>query len=262
MGGDLVVPAGGGETITSREAREVVLLAAWDGLAMTWSRYGPGERGPDPHVHLHHADAFYVLEGELAFALGPDGERARLGAGGFAAIPPNVIHSFANEGDADARFLNFHSPDGGFAEFMRAARDGDDLGFDSVDPPADGGEPAATAVIDGKGEGERLVAGNRVALLKGVLPEICLSEFAIEGRFAGPDLHRHEDEVDSFYVLEGELEVTAGEELHTAGPGTLASFPPGTWHRFGHPGEGRVRFLNVHTPASGFDEFLRRVSAP
>jgi len=136
-----------GETITEREAREVILLVARDELSVTWSRYGPGERGPDPHVHREHTDSFYVLEGELAFTLGPEREQVTAPAGCFVAVPPNLVHSFVNDGGTDARFLNVHTPDGGFAAFMRGRRDGRDVSFDSFDPPADGGRPAAEATV-------------------------------------------------------------------------------------------------------------------
>jgi quercetin dioxygenase-like cupin family protein len=257
---DVIVGPGDGEMITSTPQREVVLLAAREKLSMTRSRYAPGERGPDPHVHRNHTDSFYVLQGELTFALGPQGDSARVPAGGFVAVPPNLIHSFVNTGSVDAQFLNFHSPDGGFAAFMRAARNGEELRFDSFDPPVDGGQPPSAAIVAGPGDGERLVSQNRVSLLKGVLPDICLAEFVLEGQFAGPDPHEHEAEVDSFYLLEGELEVAVEGSVHTVGPGTLASAPPGVRHTFGHRGVGQARFLNVHTPDGGFGDFLRRVS--
>jgi quercetin dioxygenase-like cupin family protein len=57
-------------------------------------------RWPDPHVHREHTDAFYVLEGELTFAVGPAAERIGVAAGGFVAVPPGVVHSFANESGA------------------------------------------------------------------------------------------------------------------------------------------------------------------
>ena len=136
-----------GETITEREARDVILLVAREETSMTWSRYGAGERGPDPHVHREHTDSVYVLEGALAFRLGPELERTVVPAGGFVAVPPNLVHAFANEGDVEARFLNVHTPDGGFAAFMRGRRDGIDVGFDSFDPPADGGLPAEAATV-------------------------------------------------------------------------------------------------------------------
>jgi quercetin dioxygenase-like cupin family protein len=249
-----------GETITELERREVILLAEREDISITWSRYAPGERGPDPHVHREHTDAFYVLDGELTFALGPGEERVRVPAGAFVAVPPNVVHSFVNEGRTDARFLNFHAPDGGFAGFLRARRDGGEASFDSFDPPADGGLPAAEAIVAGAGEGERLVLRNRVAFLKAVVPDLCFAEFAFDGPFDGPDVHRHDHQVDSFYVLDGELEMTVGDAVRTAGPDTLASVPRGVRHTFAHRRAGKARVLNVHAPDAGFADFLRRIS--
>jgi quercetin dioxygenase-like cupin family protein len=179
-----------GETITARERREVVLLAERPDITITWSRYAAGERGPDLHVHREHTDAFYVLEGELTFAVGPGADTISLPAGGFVAVPPNVVHSFANEGSADACWLNFHAPDTGFAAYLRAARDGVDAGFDSFDPPADGGLPATGVIVTGPGDGERLASG---ALLKGVLPELCVAESALGGLDEGGLAYALED---------------------------------------------------------------------
>jgi quercetin dioxygenase-like cupin family protein len=257
---DILVPAGDGETITKREERDVILLAERGEITMTWSRYGPGERGPDPHVHREHVDSFYVLDGELSYAIGPEAEPVLAPAGTFIAVPPNVVHSFANDAGVAARFLNFHTPDGGFAAYMRGRRDGLDVGFDSFDPPPDGGRPVSGAIVSGPGEGERLVTGNRVVHLKGVLPDICFAEWGLEGPFDGPDVHQHDDQVDSFYVIEGELEMTVGDSVHTAGPGTLASIPQGVRHTFAHTAPGRARVLNVHAPDRGFADFLRRIS--
>jgi quercetin dioxygenase-like cupin family protein len=248
------------ETITARERRDVVILTEHPDITITWSRYAPGERGPDLHVHREHTDAFYVLEGELTFALGPAAEQIRAPAGSFVAVPPNVVHSFANEGSADARWLNLHAADTGFAAYMRALRDGTEAVFDSYDPPADGGVPATEAIVSGPGEGERLVTGSRTAFLKGVLPDLCFAEWALDGPYAGPDVHEHEDRVDAFYVLEGELDVIVDGAVHTVGPDTLAWVPPGRRHTFAHRSPGAARVLNVHAPDGGFADFLRRVS--
>ena len=258
--GGVIVDRERGETITDAERRNVVLLTERDEISITWSRYGPGERGPDPHVHGEHVDAFYVLEGELTFALGAEGERVTLSAGGLAAVPPNLVHSFVNEGGADTRFLNFHTPDKGFAAYMRALGAGAEASFDSFDPPADGGLAAAEAIVTGPGEGERLVSGSRVLHLKSARPELCFAEFEFDGPFDGPDVHHHDDQVDSFYVLEGELEMTVEDAVVPAGPGTLASVPHGVRHTFAHRHPGKARVLNVHAPDGGFADFLRRVS--
>ena len=137
----------GGEVITQRQTRDVVLLGGDPAMAITFSRYGPGERGPDLHVHREHTDAFYVLEGELTFALGPDGAETTVDAGTYVAVPPNVGHGFLNASDADVRWLNFHTPDAGFADYMRGARDGRTVAWDSFDMPQDGGLPASLVTI-------------------------------------------------------------------------------------------------------------------
>src|SRR6266566_69911 len=109
----VVLGPGEGETIADRDERTVRILLAHELLDATWTRYEPGERGPDPHVHHRHVDAFYVLEGELVFGLGPELARVQAPAGTFVAVPPDVIHTFGNEGSSRACFLNLHAPSGG-----------------------------------------------------------------------------------------------------------------------------------------------------
>jgi mannose-6-phosphate isomerase-like protein (cupin superfamily) len=255
----LIAP-GEGEIVTDREGRQVVILAERDQLTITRSLYGPGERGPDPHVHREHTDAFYVLEGELEFRLGPEGESLHAEAGTLVVVPAGLVHSFDQAGDADARFLNFHAPDGGFARYMRDLRDGAEAAFDSFDPPADGGLPAGDAIVSGPGEGERMVSGSRDARMKCALGDLSLSEWEIRGPISGPPEHAHETQVDAFYVLEGELQMNVEGQAQPAGPHALASIPPGVRHTFAHPGDEPGRILNIHAPDEGFAEFLRGTS--
>ena len=70
----------------------------------------PHRDGPEPHVHQAEDDAFYVLEGELVFTV--EGDEVVAGAGTFVLVPPGVEHTFANRGDAVARFVNVHAPAG------------------------------------------------------------------------------------------------------------------------------------------------------
>jgi quercetin dioxygenase-like cupin family protein len=149
-----------GETISDRAARNIVILHAEDTVTVTWSRYSSGERGPDLHLHREHTDAFYVLSGALRFALGPDGGRiVRAPAGTLVSAPPGVAHSFMNDEADDVTWLNIHTPDAGFAAFLRGGRDGRPAPFDSFDVPAetggDGGRPAgdATVVTPDAGDG-------------------------------------------------------------------------------------------------------------
>jgi mannose-6-phosphate isomerase-like protein (cupin superfamily) len=72
------------------------------------------------------------------------------------------------------------------------------------------------------------------------------------------DEHVHDDEDDSFYILEGEMMFVFGDEPAKAPPGTFVLVPPGVSHGFVNDGSVTVRMLNIHAPA-GFD---RRIGLP
>jgi quercetin dioxygenase-like cupin family protein len=76
----------------------------------------------------------------------------------------------------------------------------------------------------------------------------------------GSPVHVHDRDDETFFVLDGELRVVAGEEEHTAGPGTVAVLP----RRLGHAyvvTSATARFLSLHTPA-GFEQFTAEVGQP
>ena len=118
-------------------------------------------------------------------------------------------------------------------------------------------EHRAEVIVSGPGEGERFDSGNRTVIVKAELLQISVNEVEFDSSFSVAP-HRHDDHVDSFYVLDGEVEFTLESGVVTAGPGTLVSAPPGTLHGFGTRGPGRARVLNVHAPDSGFAESVRR----
>ena len=66
----------------------------------------------EAHVHADEDDSFYILEGEISFELGEDGEQVVAGPGTFVLVPPGVRHGFANRRDTPARILNVHAPAG------------------------------------------------------------------------------------------------------------------------------------------------------
>ena len=112
----------------------------------------------------------------------------------------------------------------------------------------------------GPGEGERFEDDVRVALIKGALPQLTVLEFDVFGDgYDGPDPHTHDDHTDSFLVLEGEVEFTAGDETVVLGPGGFISSPPGARHGFRSAG-GRAKVLNLHTPGAGFVDGIRRTT--
>jgi mannose-6-phosphate isomerase-like protein (cupin superfamily) len=64
--------------------------------------------------------------------------------------------------------------------------------------------------------------------------------------------HVHDEEDDSFYILEGEMTFLFGDESAAAPPGTFVLAPPGVVHGFRNDGKEPVRMLTIHAPA-GFD---------
>lgn len=257
----LLVPPGEGEVITDRDTRRLAILCDLPGLAITLMQYAAGERGPELHVHRQHTDAFYVLEGTMTAVVGPGGgDRVDVTSGSLVLAPANVVHTFWNDGPGDMSVLNFHAPGGGFSEFLRGARDGVPIAWDSFDPSADGGRPAADGVVSRPGEGEPLDAGGNSLLFKAQATDgdgtLSVTEITLAPEFPGPPLHLHRGFADCFYVLEGTLGLRFGEETIEAKPGTFAAAPPETVHTFFNPRSEPVRVVSLMAPG-GFEAFIK-----
>lgn len=154
--------------------------------------------------------------------------------GALARVPPLVVHGFRNGSDAELRYLNFHAPGAGFADYMRALRDGRTLTYDQEPPPAEGVRPASEAVIGEPGLGVHLdIDAIRVEEVRG----------EPGGAPAPPS-----DRPESLYVLEGELVLMAGERELPAPSGSWVDLPRGV-----SPAASprtAVRYLRV-TPSRG-----------
>ena len=73
-------------------------------------------------------------------------------------------------------------------------------------------------------------------------------------------LHRHPDDVESFYVLDGEITFFAGDRAGaTVGAGSFAHVPGGTVHGFRVESD-TARYLILTTPRHG--EFYRAITLP
>jgi len=255
----VIIPIADGEPILRREEREISILVALQEVTITHARYSVREQVAGPHVHHEHTDAFYVLEGELTYEIGREAERVTVGPGGLVAVPPGVAHSFGNDSGRAARWLTIHAHDGGFAAFMRGRRDGVEVDWDIADVPADGGLPAGEAIVSLEAGGERLESRDRRCWLRCALPDLCVAEWRLGG--VDPDLtfDHQGDSVNSYVVLEGEVEAKLAGQRQTVGPGTLISVPTGVPHSLGHRGSGPARLLSLHTPDGSFADSLRGV---
>ena len=78
---------------------------------------------------------------------------------------------------------------------------------------------------------------------------------------SGPPLHVHQQQDDTFFVLEGVLTVQVEDELFELRPGDFATVPPGIAHTFDNIRKGQppVRACNLMTPG-GLDAQFRDMS--
>ena len=135
------------EQIIDSLARQGSFVIAHEDLTITQARYAAGKHVAGRHVHPQHTDAFYILEGEMIFEIGPEAETITVSAGEFVAAPPGLAHSFRVADNGPASWLTIHAPDGGFAAFMRGLRDGNQVEWDIAPVAANGGLPADHGII-------------------------------------------------------------------------------------------------------------------
>lgn len=104
----------------------------------------------------------------------------------------------------------------------------------------------------------------------GVLSQVRVSGEQTGGAFSmtenlarrgnGSPVHFHDHEDETIFVLDGDLRVFAGEEEHTAGPGTVAVLPRHISHAYVVT-SATARFITLHMPG-GFEQFAAEVGQP
>jgi mannose-6-phosphate isomerase-like protein (cupin superfamily) len=212
-----------------------------------------------PHEHRAHVDSFFVLDDGFTFEFA--GEATTLPAGSFVLAPPHLVHAFR---EGTSRVLNMHAPGRAWARTRVGRREGrrgapDEI--DTYDPPDNGGLPGSAAVVVRPGEGELLERDDRRIRILAARPELCVFAFDADPGYTGPGPHFHEQHVDAFYVLEGELAFELDGERVPAPAGTWVAATQGVVHTFRNARDEPVRFVNVHAPGLRFDEYLRRQDA-
>ena len=86
--------------------------------------------GPIPHIQTREHEGFYVVEGQIIFNV--DEQRIEAKPGTFVNIPPNVLHSFKNETNENAKLIIVLSP-AGLEQFF--VETGLEVSNNSVKPP-------------------------------------------------------------------------------------------------------------------------------
>ena len=86
-----------------------------------------------------------------------------------------------------------------------------------------------------------------------------LVEHPIAPRSLAAPLHRHANEDEYSYVLEGRVGAQLGDEVVEAGPGDLIIKPRGQWHAFWNPGDEPARLLEFISPG-GFEQYFAEIA--
>lgn len=124
-------------------------------------------------------------------------------------------------------------------------------------------------ILEPKGGETLSLRGNTVRLLSTAATSIGASTFeflAQPGWDTGSHLHSRIEE--QFYVLDGEMELRAGDRLITGRAGTFVSVPQGVAHAFANRSDRPARLLLVATPPgheryfAELAEILSREGAP
>ena len=106
---------GGGYMLPSREGHQIAAI----GLGITMKTNGksthdayslfeyaipPRTDGPPPHIHTREDESFICLAGKLDVHLG--GEDFTIGFGDYLYLPRDVVHTFRNTYDEEARVIS------------------------------------------------------------------------------------------------------------------------------------------------------------
>ena len=126
------------------------------------------------------------------------------------------------------------------------------------------------ALIHEPEAGETLsLRGTKVRILSTAATSVGASTFefvAAPGWDTGSHVHSKIEE--QFYVIDGEMELRAGDRLIVGRPGAFVTVPTGVPHAFANRAERPARMLLVATPPgheryfAGLAEILSRAGAP
>jgi mannose-6-phosphate isomerase-like protein (cupin superfamily) len=90
--------------------------------------------------------------------------------------------------------------------------------------------------------------------------DFSLVEHPLPPRALAAPVHRHANEDEYSFVLEGRMGALLGDEVLEARTGDLVFKPRNQWHTFWNAGDEPCRILEIIAPA-GFEHFFRELDA-
>ena len=225
----------------------------------------------DGHVnaHLHSFESsFYVLSGEPVLYL--DGRGVTLEPGACGAIPVGVAHAWRSEGraewiemaapaprgpdqPADTFFVGPAPEDHAPALDLRDPRnrnlfhlEASDMDVDRLSRGASVGSPTVSASM---ATAALLYSGITVKMLVDKRLDAQLHTMFMVGYQPGACAHPHDHPFEeSYYMLEGEVDVVADDDRYTLRPGDFFWTGVGCVHAFYETRGGTVQWLETSAP--------------
>lgn len=102
------------------------------------------------------------------------------------------------------------------------------------------GKGTARAFLVEPGGGQAMAGSGRHLIVGSGVADFSIFESQVAPGKPTPS-HRHFEYDEGFLVLDGQLEVTAGDQTFHCGPGSFALVPRGIAHAFWNPGPGDTR---------------------
>ena len=243
---------------------------------------------PPPHLHSREHEIFVILDGKIEFHAAADSFTG--GPGVVAFLPSGIAHRFAlkqtwghalvvvTPGGFDQYLVPFSEPCTHLNEpplgntppdIPGLIARGHKFGIEFVPPGMDLAEyplkqpDGLTPIVRARDDGELLNILGIPVRVKVSAKESggALSMFMTEDApRMGPPLHVHHNEDETFYVMEGEYRVRAGDDELTLTKGQIAFMPRGVPHCYANAGSNPGRLLVITTPG-GFENFFRDIDA-
>jgi quercetin dioxygenase-like cupin family protein len=221
----------------------------------------------DTHLHSFES-SFFVLEGEPCLYL--DGRGVKLRPNACGAIPVGVPHAWWSEGPA--RWIEMASPRPRSPEqppdtfFVGGPPSGEVEELDLRDPRnrnlfllsdddmdvvriSEGSRASAPTVSASMATAALLYSGITVKMLVDKRLDAQLHTMFMVGYQPGAVAHPHDHPFEeSYYMLEGEVDVVADGERYTLGPGDVFWTGVGCIHAFYETKGGTVKWLETSAP--------------
>ncbi len=238
--------------------------------------------GSIPHIRHREHTAYYVVSGEVLFAVGK--RSLSLSADAFVCIAPGTAQKFTNAGQSPAELLVISAP-AGFEELRFRA--GLPLASADQPRPAASNEDHETLAAIAPGFGIELhptsgfqqepamrvtmpLEGKMTAFVGDLYRFLAVSDDT-GGRFAvfhatvgpggGPPFHIHSREDEAFFVLDGTVSFDSEDASIELGPGGFVHLPIGTKHRFANAMQEPAEVLIIVSPA-GFEKYFELAGQP